>query len=126
MSVYGWSGGGMWQVAHLPGPLKTAKPRLAASALKLFSGGGGVSRLNWYSRSGRSVGARESGSWTMSIPSRASETDPCPPIWVTATYRFQYEIGPSAVYVSLSTSASRNAGGRTSGVLLPSMLNRGS
>jgi hypothetical protein len=44
-----------------------------------------------------------SGECLTSIPSRGSEKLPCPPICVTATYAFQYEIGPSAVYVSFFT-----------------------
>src|SRR5262245_36220818 len=116
----------MWQVAHRAVLVKTVLPRSAAVASKLPSGGGGVSRVNWYSRSGGSLGFTRSGFWTILIPSRRSENDPCPPIWVTATYWFQYEIGPSPVYVSFFTPSSPYAGGMTSGVFLPSMLNRGS
>src|SRR5512133_3468869 len=60
------------------------------------------------------------------MPSRESLKVPCACICVTATYAFQYDTGPSAVNVSLSTPSSPYAGGMTSGVLWPSMLVRGS
>src|SRR4051794_3944612 len=67
-----------------------------------------------------------SGVCRILMPRRGSEKLPCPCIWVTATYAFQYEMGPSAVYTSFFTFARPYAGGRTRGVLFPSMLNRGS
>ena len=57
---------------------------------------------------------------------RESAKVPWPCICVTATYAFQYEIGPSAVNVSWLTPWSPYAGGITSGVFCPSMLKRGS
>ena len=42
----------------------------------------------------------------MNTPMRGSEKSPLPPIWVIATYAFQYETGPSPVYVSSATPAS--------------------
>src|SRR5688572_26628219 len=62
----------------------------------------------------------------MFTPSRGSLKLPRPCIWVTATYAFQYDTGPSAVNVSLSTPRSPYAGGITRGVFSPSKLILGS
>ena len=59
-------------------------------------------------------------------PTWGSEKLPRPCICVTATNAFQYEMGPSAVYVSFLTLASPYAGGITSGVFFLSMFIRGS